>query len=141
MTIYKCKGCNKQFQNKRGLSSHFQHKLVCKSIHHEIAMKDKIKLPPVLDKLNKVDQENHEVILTNKQFSKELLTLNKHNNFDDCDNEILFNEIVESNFDNTNNLFFTETNILTFHNNEHVENSLSQLMLEINAPKYAYKLF
>ena len=37
MTIHKCKGCNKAFATEWGLSSHFQHRHVCKSIHYGIA--------------------------------------------------------------------------------------------------------
>ena len=40
MTIYKCKNCHKAFASERGLSSHFQHRQVCKSIHYEITNED-----------------------------------------------------------------------------------------------------
>src|SRR5688500_15818238 len=37
MNIHKCKNCNKGFQTGQGLSSHFQHKKLCKAIHYSIA--------------------------------------------------------------------------------------------------------
>jgi len=40
MTIYKCLNCLKAFASERGLSSHFHHKQVCKSIHYGIPNDD-----------------------------------------------------------------------------------------------------
>src|SRR5687768_5580825 len=40
MTIHKCRGCNRVFATERGLSSHFQHKILCKSMHYSIPYKD-----------------------------------------------------------------------------------------------------
>ena len=40
MAIHKCKNCHKAFASECGLSSHFQHRQVCKSIHYEITNED-----------------------------------------------------------------------------------------------------
>ena len=36
MTVFRCKGCSKTFINNRALSSHLQHKTICKSIHYNL---------------------------------------------------------------------------------------------------------
>src|SRR5688572_5095352 len=36
MNRFKCKGCDQGFSTDRGLSTHFQHKYVCKSVHYAI---------------------------------------------------------------------------------------------------------
>ena len=54
------------------------------------------------------------------------------------------NNIIESNKSgnmecNLNNNYINHSHTFSFHNDEHVESNLLKLMLEIDAPNYAYK--
>ena len=42
MTLFKCKGCNKQnFLSEHSLASHHQHRKQCKTLHYSIVLNSK----------------------------------------------------------------------------------------------------
>ena len=159
MTIYKCKGCDKGFSTERGLSSHFQHKNICKSIHYGIACyvedvhlpyqtnktENKIKLSTVktskllfnnieINDINNSDNNacNNDIELINTSLSMES-EIKIKNEFEMEFDKVDINE-YDCNFINDN-----ENNNFLFHNDNRVENNLLKLILEIGAPNYAFK--
>ena len=66
MKIYKCEKCQKAFASERGLSSHFQHKQVCKSIHYGIT-NDDIDMYNFTLKSTLTDKEKKQIIVSVNQ--------------------------------------------------------------------------
>ena len=166
MTIYKCNGCKKAFPTERGLSSHFQHKQLCKSIHYKLDCQN--------------DNLNNNFLTTSKQRTQKMLNsnINQDNNKSKCyinndsisnkpsagsnpdisnilcnnDNfDILDNNIVIDNDElsystplnekesNLNDISSNTTIAFSFHNDDRIENNLLKLMQDIGAPNYAFK--
>jgi len=155
MTIYKCKGCNKAFPTVRGLSTHFQHKHVCKSLHygitnqnidhHDYTLQSKNgnkQKNPAGNMLNSGNYINNSIIEGNLDCKDP----NDQSNFD-CYTTlespfVVDNHITDSNISGNMDCTLNNNNqnhMFSYHNDERVESHLLKLMLEINAPNYAYK--
>jgi len=157
MTIHKCKGCKKAFATERGLSTHFQHKHVCKSIHYGIANPN-IELndfPSQSKKTSNQKKTAESMIKSEKSFINniiegytDLINQNEQSYFDfptnldstfDADNNNIESNISGNMECNLNNNNINPSQTFSYHNDERVESNLLKLMLEIGAPNYAYK--
>ena len=160
MTISKCINCKKGFQTERGLSIHFQHKPVCKSVHYSYAYQDEAintinknnddekKMPSTL---TKTSNKSYASILNNDTDYNEIEAIDMDNEAAYVANVVMVSDVLntnenESKFvapnenDNTcNSINDNASNIFSFHNDDCVEGNLLELMLEIGAPNYAYK--
>ena len=159
MTYHKCRNCNKGFQSERGLSSHFQHKNLCKAIHYSIACQIDYKNDPIdktkIDKLTEASTLTPLKALSYEDVNSNLTCINEEQSIN-LDDEPKDESLIESskpewnecrikkNEEEENGINCTlfneeENNIFSFHNDERVESNLLGLMVEIGAPNYAYK--
>ena len=168
MTIYKCKGCNQSFPTDRGLSSHFQHKNLCKSIHYAIACQGEEDLHiPIQSSIKNIKKKVSSTVKTSKlsiddSLINDITCINNNqcNDNEECNIDVEASNIknvMESGDAANDNEFVMEFdaenqneyvcnfindndhNSLSFHNDDCVENNLLKLILEIGAPNYAFK--
>ena len=166
MTIYKCNGCQKAFPTERGLSSHFQHKQLCKSIHYKLDCQNDNLEKKMSSSSNQREQKllnsnNNQVknrskcLIHNDFISKKASAgantdisnlICKNDNSEILDNNILIdsdetshNTPQKETETNLNDVILDTTNAFSFHNDERIENNLLKLMQDIGAPNYAFK--
>ena len=166
MTIYKCNGCQKAFPAERGLSSHFQHKQLCKSIHYKLDCQNDNLEKKMSSSSNQREQKllnsnNNQVknrskcLIHNDFISKKASAgantdisnlICKNDNSEILDNNILIdsdetshNTPQKETETNLNDVILDTTNAFSFHNDERIENNLLKLMQDIGAPNYAFK--
>lgn len=149
----------KDFSTERGLSSHFQHKKLCKTIHYDISFhtKEHSRVPHVYVPLEVNDSRKDKTYESSfktrglNDASLDEIKLSGNNNHlfleenmtDNFTENLQGDEIhLEENIakaDMNNIISDNKCNSFSFHNNNRIENSLLKIIMEIGAPNYAFK--